>query len=209
GCMTRSKKVTFENLGIRDKSFTDKVLENFNLSIGNTDLKRPPAFTKFKLRDLELNNRIVMSPMGQYSAENGEINDWHFTHYTSRAIGGIGLILTEMTAISEDGRITLGCAGIYSKNQLGKWKKITDFIHQNTTTKIGIQLGHSGRKGAIKKPWEGTNEPIENPWELISASAIPFNDKMATPREMSLEDMDKITTEFVQATKNADEAGFD
>ena len=212
GCMTRSKKVTFENLQIRDKSFTDKVLANF-LETQNSQLithnLNSPAFTKFKLRDLELSNRIVMAPMGQYSAENGEITDWHFTHYTSRAIGGVGLILTEMTAISETGRITLGCTGIYTKNQIDKWKKIIDFIHTNTSSKIGIQLGHSGRKGAIKKPWEATNEPIENPWELISASPIPFNDKMAAPKEMTIEDMDKIIAEFVQATKNADEAGFD
>ena len=204
GCMTRSKKVTFENLRLRDKSFTDKVLKEFNDTIEVT-----PAFTKFKLRDLELQNRIVMSPMGQYSAENGEVNDWHFQHYTSRALGGLGLILTEMTAVSETGRITLGCCGIYTKNQIVEWKNSTDFIHQNTATKIGIQLGHSGRKGAIKKPWEGQNEPINNAWELLSASPIPFNSKLTTPKEMDLSDMDTITSQFVQATKNADEAGFD
>ncbi|MES2748309.1 MAG: bifunctional salicylyl-CoA 5-hydroxylase/oxidoreductase [Bacteroidota bacterium] len=203
GCMTRSKKVTFENLKLRDQSFTDKVLNEFNAS------SIPAAFTKFKLRDLELQNRIVMSPMGQYSADNGLVNDWHFQHYTSRAIGGLGLILTEMTAISETGRITLGCAGIYSKNQLVEWKKITDFIHATTQTKIGIQLGHSGRKGAIKKPWEATNEPIDKAWELLSASPIAFNSKLAIPKEMTAADRNEITNQFVQATKNADEAGFD
>ena len=209
GCMTRSKKVTFENLRLRDKSFTDKVLSEFNsLKNCHTEpVEVPAAFTPYKLRDLTLQNRIVMSPMGQYSAENGEVNDWHFQHYTSRAVGGLGLILTEMTAVSEMGRITLGCAGIYTKEQIVRWKKINDFIHQNTNTKIGIQLGHSGRKGGLKKPWE--TEPIPNPWELISASPIAFNESYATPREMTLADMDLITNQFLQATKNSNEAGFD
>ncbi len=211
GCMTRSKKVTYENLQIRDKSFTDKVLHEFNtLNNFQTELVEvSPAFSPFKLRNLELPNRIVMAPMGQYSAENGLVNNWHLVHYGSRATGGVGLVLTEMTAVSSNGRITLGCVGIYNESQIVEWKKITDFIHQNTQTKIGIQLGHSGRKGAIKKPWEGQNEPIENAWELLSASPIPFHSKMATPKEMSLADMDKVTTEFIQATKNAEQAGFD
>ena len=208
GCMTRAKKVTYENLRLRDKSFTDKVLQEFNNfnNNGNNQIL-PAAFTKYKLRDLELQNRIVMSPMGQYSAENGFINDWHLVHYGSRATGGVGLIIAEMTSISETGRITLGCAGIYTKEQVVKWKEITAFIHKNTQTKIGIQLGHSGRKGASKKPWE--TEPIHKPWQLISASPIAFNDSFSTPKEMSLTDMDLITTQFVQAAKNADEAGFD
>ncbi|RKS02910.1 bifunctional salicylyl-CoA 5-hydroxylase/oxidoreductase [Flavobacterium sp. 102] len=215
GCMTRAKKVTFENLRLRDKSFTDKVLAEFNTN-NNCHTEpvevpkiAPAAFSKFKLRDVELQNRIVMSPMGQYSAIDGKVSDWHLVHYGSRATGGVGLIITEMTAISETGRITLGCAGIYTQEQLLDWKKITDFIHQNTQTKIGIQLGHSGRKGATKKPWEGQNEPIETPWDLISASPIAFNDKLPIPREMTSEDMDVIVSEFVRATKNADQAGFD
>lgn len=212
GCMTRSKKVTFENLQIRDKSFTDKVLNEF-FETPDSQLQSPnsksAAFSTFKVRELELPNRIVMAPMGQYSAENGLVNNWHLVHYGSRATGGIGLILTEMTAVSPTGRITLGCAGIYNENQIIEWKKITDFIHQNTSTKIGIQLGHSGRKGAVKKPWEGQNEPIEHAWELFSASPLPFHANMATPKEITLEDMDQITAEFIQATKKADQAGFD
>jgi len=209
GCMTRSKKVTFENLQIRDKSFTDKVLKEFNSlqNVTSSAVEMPAAFSSFKLRDLELQNRIVMSSMGQYSAKDGLVNDWHFQHYTSRAIGGLGLILTEMTAVSETGRITLGCAGIYNENQLFEWKRINDFIHAYTQTKIGIQLGHSGRKGCSKIPWEekfiGTN------WELLSASAIPFNENSQTPKEMTLADMDLDTSQFVQATKNAHDAGFD
>jgi anthraniloyl-CoA monooxygenase len=210
GCMTRAKKVTYENLRLRDKSFTDKVLEEFNQNLQTTTQNLQPipaAFSTFKLRDLELQNRIAMSSMGQYSAENGLVNDWHFQHYTSRAIGGLGLILTEMTAVSESGRITLGCAGIYYENQIVKWKRINDFIHKNTQTKIGIQLGHSGRKGGSKIPWEDSFSGES--WELLSASAIPFNENSAPPKEMTLEDMDLVTSLFVQATINSHKAGFD
>jgi anthraniloyl-CoA monooxygenase len=208
GCMTRSKKVTYENLRLRDSSFTDKVLEEFNDNCNVNIKHQSAAFSKFKLREVVLPNRIVMAPMGQYSATDGLVSDWHLVHYGSRATGGVGLIITEMTAISETGRITEGCAGIYNAEQLNQWKKITDFIHNNTSTKIGIQLGHSGRKGAAKKPWEG-NGPMETPWNLISASPIPFNENFATPKEMTLENMTAIKAQFVQAAKNADEAGFD
>ncbi|WP_130733850.1 FAD-dependent monooxygenase [Flavobacterium sp. J27] len=212
GCMTRSKKVTYENLRIRDTSFTDKVLQEFNSNVKNQNValstvNMPAAFTPFKLRDLVLQNRIVMSPMGQYTAIDGVVNNWHFQHYTSRAIGGLGLILTEMTAISETGRITLGCAGIYTKEQVHEWKKITNFIHQYTSCKIGIQLGHSGRKGATKKPWE--TEELKEKWNVLSASAIPFTENTSVPKEMDTEDMHEITEQFIQATKNAHEAGFD
>ena len=207
GCMTRSKKVTFENLRLRDKSFTDKVLSEFNVNNTNKNELVPAAFTPFSLREMTLPNRIVMAAMGQYSAVDGLVNDWHLVHYGSRATGGVGLIIAEMTAVSATGRITLGCAGIYTQEQVVKWKSITEFIHQNTQTKIGIQLGHSGRKGAAKKPWE--TEPIQNPWELTSASSIAFNDSFASPRAMTITDMDLVTTQFIQATKNADEAGFD
>lgn len=207
GCMTRSKKVTYENLRLRDQSYTDKVLQEFNQQHNSST--NAAAFSTFKLRGLELSNRIVMSSMGQYSANNGLVNNWHFQHYTSRAIGGLGLIMTEMTAVDTNGRITLGCAGIYNEEQVTEWKKITDFVHENTSTKIGIQLGHSGRKGAVKKPWEGTNDPIDNAWELISASAIAFNDKMAVAKEMTANDMQIVINQFVNAAKNAETAGFD
>src|SRR5690554_6598880 len=195
GCMTRSKKVTYENLRLRDKSYTDKVLEAFKNE--NNFTSHSPAFTPFQLRELQLPNRVMMSSMGQYSAENGLINDWHLQHYTSRAIGGVGLIITEMTAVSEKGRITLGCSGIYTENQVNGWKKITDFVHKNTSSKIGIQLGHSGRKCLIEN------------YELLSASAIPFNEKAKIPKAMTSEDMNEIVNQFVLATQNAEKAGFD
>ncbi|WP_353168014.1 bifunctional salicylyl-CoA 5-hydroxylase/oxidoreductase [Flavobacterium sp.] len=207
GCMTRSKKVTYENLRLRDSSFTDKVLVEFNDNCNVNIKNQSAAFSKFKLRDLELQNRIVMSSMGQYLAENGLVNDWHFQHYTSRAVGGLGLILTEMTAVSDTGRITEGCAGIYTENQINAWKRITDFIHKYTQTKIGIQLGHSGRKGCSKIPWEERFQG--NKWELLSASDIPFNENSDCPKEMTLEDMKLVKNQFVQAAKNAYEAGFD
>ncbi len=207
--MTRAKKVTFENLGLRDASFTQKVLVEFNDKEGSENPKTSAAFTPFTLRGMTLNNRIVMSPMEQYSATDGLVNDWHLMHYGSRATGGLGLILTEATAISSTGRITLGCSGIWSKEQVTAWKRVVDFVHQNSTAKIGIQIGHSGRKGAMKFYWEAKNEAIENAWELLSASPIPFSDKMGTPREMTASDMSTITAEFVNAAKNADEAGFD
>jgi anthraniloyl-CoA monooxygenase len=207
GCMTRSKKVTYENLRLRDSSFTDKVLKEFTDNCHSELVSESPAFSKFKLRDLELQNRIVMSSMGQYVAENGLVNDWHFQHYTSRAVGGLGLILTEMTAVSDTGRITEGCAGIYTENQLMAWKRITSFIHKYTQTKIGIQLGHSGRKGCSKIPWEDQFQGKK--WELLSASAIPFNENSSCPKEMTLADMQLVKNQFVQATKNANEAGFD
>lgn len=207
GCMTRSKKVTYENLRLRDSSFTDKVVAEFNTNYITNVKNQSAAFSPFKLRNLELQNRIVMSPMGQYVAENGLVNDWHFQHYTSRALGGLGLILTEMTAVSDTGRITEGCAGIYTENQVNAWKRITDFIHKYTQTKIGIQLGHSGRKGCSKIPW--VDQFQGKKWELLSASAIPFNENSDSPKEMTLADMQLVKNQFVQATKNANEAGFD
>ncbi len=207
GCMTRSKKVTYENLRLRDASFTDKVLTEFNTLRNTTSKTTPAAFTSYQLRELVLPNRIAMSSMGQYSATNGLVNDWHKVHYGSRATGGVGLIITEMTAVTETGRITLGCAGIYTEEQVTRWKSITDFIHQHTATKIGIQLGHSGRKGASKIPWESTFNG--NPWELLSASAIAFSENSTLPIAMTATDMDDVTAQFVTATQNAEKAGFD
>ncbi|NHM06847.1 bifunctional salicylyl-CoA 5-hydroxylase/oxidoreductase [Flavobacterium sp. CYK-4] len=210
GVMTRSKKVTYENLALRDATFAEKVLTEFNCSIGNFKVKTPAAFTEFTLRDMQLKNRIVMSPMGQYAAENGLVSNWHLVHYGARATGGVGLILTEMTAVSKTGRITLGCAGIWSEEQMLKWKKIVNYVHKYSKSKIGIQLGHSGRKGSVNVPSKGNNIPLaKHGWDLISASAIPFNDAMPTPREMTVSDMDNIVSEFVNATIFAEEAGFD
>ncbi|AWI26460.1 oxidoreductase [Flavobacterium pallidum] len=207
GVMTRAKKVTFENLAIRDNSFTKKVLQGFHSNKENDNI--PAAFTPFQLRNMELSNRIVMSPMGQYSAKDGLVSDWHLVHYGARAIGGIGLILTEMTAVSTTGRITPGCTGIWSEEQMVAWKKVTDFVHDNSSTKIGMQIGHSGRKGSVNVPSIGNNIPLENGWELISASPIAFAEHMAVPKEIDASDMEIVISEFTRAAINADKAGFD
>ena len=209
GVMTRSKKVTFENLAIRDASFPEKVLTEFNTKNKSQNLKTPAAFTPFCIKNLKLENRIVMAPMGQYQADNGLPNSWHFSHYTQRALGGLGLIITEMTSINESGRITLGCTGIYNYNQLLEWRKINDFIHQNSTCKVAIQLGHSGRKGSVKKPWETEKLANSKSWELISASPIPFAEGGIVPKEMSLANMDLIVKQFENAAQNAEKANFD
>lgn len=209
GVMTRSKKVTFENLAIRDASFPEKVLSEFNSKNNISNFKTPAAFTPFHIKNLKLENRVVMSAMGQYQATDGIPNSWHFSHYTQRALGGLGLIITEMTSISETGRITLGCTGIYDENQVVEWKKINDFIHGNSSCKVAIQLGHSGRKGSIKKPWETEKLTDSQQWELISASPIPFAEGGIVPREMTVEDMNLVVQQFEIAAQNADKAGFD
>ncbi|MDD3005013.1 FAD-dependent monooxygenase [Flavobacterium sp.] len=209
GVMTRSKKVTFENLALRDTSFPDKVLTEFNIKNKISNLKTPAAFTPFQIKNLKLENRIVMAPMGQYQAENGLPNSWHFSHYTQRALGGLGLIITEMTAVNSFGRITLGCTGIYNENQAFEWKKINDFIHQNSICKIAIQLGHSGRKGSLKKPWETEKLADSEQWELIAASSIAYSENGIVPKEMTISDMDSVVKDFENAAINAEKAGFD
>lgn len=209
GVMTRSKKVTFENLAIRDASFPAKVLEEFNARLHTKNSNTPAAFTPFEIKNMKLENRIVMTPMGQYQAEKGLPNSWHFSHYTQRALGGLGLIITEMTSVSESGRITLGCTGIYNENQVVEWKKINYFIHQNSSCKTAIQLGHCGRKGSIKKPWETEKLADSEQWQLISASPIPFTEGGIVPQEMTLEDMDLIVKQFEIAAQNAAKSNFD
>jgi anthraniloyl-CoA monooxygenase len=209
GVMTRSKKVTFENLGLRDASFPQKVLTEFNTKNNISNTNTPAAFTPFYVKNLKLENRVVMSAMGQYQANNGIPNSWHFSHYTQRALGGLGLIITEMTSVSETGRITLGCTGIYNENQVVEWKKINDFIHTNSSCKVAIQLGHSGRKGSIKKPWETEKLVLLQQWELISSSPIPFSEGGIVPKEMTQQDMNLVVQQFEIAAQNANKAGFD
>lgn len=209
GVMTRSKKVTFENLGLRDASFPQKVLTEFNTKNNISNTNTPAAFTPFYVKNVKLENRVVMSAMGQYQANNGIPNSWHFSHYTQRALGGLGLIITEMTSVSETGRITLGCTGIYNENQVVEWKKINDFIHTNSSCKVAIQLGHSGRKGSIKKPWETEKLVLLQQWELISSSPIPFSEGGIVPKEMTQQDMNLVVQQFEIAAQNANKAGFD
>jgi anthraniloyl-CoA monooxygenase len=167
-------------------------------------------FTPFRLRDLVLENRVVVSPMCQYSADDGTIDDWHLVHLGSRALGGAGLVMTEMTDVSRDGRISLGCAGMYRPEHAGAWRRVVDFVHAHSFAKIGVQLAHAGRKGATKKLWEGDNQPLErDAWPLISASAIPYLSESQVPRAMTRADMDAVKADFVKSTELAIEAGFD
>ncbi|RZJ34315.1 MAG: bifunctional salicylyl-CoA 5-hydroxylase/oxidoreductase [Flavobacterium sp.] len=207
GVMTRAKKVTYENLALRDKSFTDKVRTEFlkNQNITNSDI--PAAFTPFSLRGMTLQNRIAMAPMEQYSAKNGVVSNWHLVHYGSRAVSGCGLIFTEAVAVSDSARITSGCPMISSEEQLNAWKEITNFVHQNSRAKIAIQLGHAGRRANSAFPWE--NPKTTNQVPLVSASPIRYDENSTVPKELDDSEMEKIISDFANAAKNADKAGFD
>jgi anthraniloyl-CoA monooxygenase len=170
----------------------------------------PPMFAPFKLRGMELANRIVVSPMCQYSAKKGTVGEWHLVHLGSRAIGGAGLVITEMTDVSSEGRITLGCAGLYNGEHTRAWKRIVDFVHANSGAKIGIQLAHAGRKGSCNLPWEG-DDPLrdDDEWRTLGPSALPFDEGWPVPKEMGRADMDRVTASFAAAAGLALNAGFD
>ena len=211
--MSRSKRVTHENLRVRDPEFIGKVDRWFADENGAADVDPPPPpmFTPFSLRSMTLKNRVVVSSMCQYSCEGGVPNDWHLVHLGSRAIGGAGLVMAEMTDVSADGRISPGCAGIWSDEQAQAWKRIVDFVHGNSDAKIGLQLAHAGRKGATKRLWEGADQPLPNDqqWELIAPSPVPYKENNQVPRAMTRQDMDEVKAQFVAATKRAVDAGFD
>ena len=225
--LTRSLRVTHQNLKLRDPVFVEKVDRWFageaERQVGakaagaaRQPLTRevtgpaPPMFAPFRLRDLVLANRVVVSPMCQYSSEDGDVNDWHLVHLGARAVGGAGLVIAEMTDVSREGRITPGCAGLYKPEHAARWRRIVEFVHANSAARIGIQLGHAGRKAATRLMWEGDNEPLERgAWPLVSASAIPYFRHSQTPREMTRADMDAVREEYVRAARLAIEAGFD
>jgi anthraniloyl-CoA monooxygenase len=167
-------------------------------------------FQPFRLREMALTNRVVVSPMCMYSAENGLPNDWHLVHLGSRAVGGAGLIFTEMTDVSEEGRISPGCTGLYNDAQEAAWKRVVEFVHSNSHAKICMQLGHAGRKGATKSMWEGSDRPLESgAWPIVSASPLPYYPESQIPREATRGDMDKIVRDYAEAAKRAERAGFD
>jgi anthraniloyl-CoA monooxygenase len=218
--MCRAKSVTYDNLIVRDENFVEKVDDEWyarHLRETGEDLTktRPtPMFSKFKLREMELPNRVVMSPMAQYSAdEDGNPTDWHKVHYGSHATGGMGLIYTEMTCPSPDARITRGCPGLWTDKQEQKWAEIVDFIHSNSGAKVAMQLGHAGRKGSTQLGWEKMDFPIKDEdqnWPLYSASPIPwFDNASQIPAEINVDKMSEIKADFVSATQRADRAGFD
>ncbi|HEC01349.1 MAG TPA: bifunctional salicylyl-CoA 5-hydroxylase/oxidoreductase, partial [Sphingomonadales bacterium] len=210
--LTRSQRVSHENLRLRDKAWLEGVEKDFAAkALGHpVDKPVPPMFTPYKLRDMELQNRVVISPMSMYSAKDGLINDFHFVHYGARAMGGAALMYTEMTDISADGRITPGCAGIYTDAQEAAWKRVVDYTHQFSPCKIAIQLGHAGRKGSTKVGWEGYDMPLdEGNWELIAPSPIKWDKVNQTPRAMEAADFERVLNDFVTATKRSQAAGFD
>lgn len=167
-------------------------------------------FSPFSLRGLPLANRIVVSPMAQYKAVDGCPTDWHFVHYAERAKGGAGLVFTEMTCVSPEGRITPGCPGLYAPEHEAAWKRLVDFVHAETSAKICCQIGHSGRKGSTCVGWVEDNRPLpEGNWPVISASAIPWSARNQVPKAMDRADMDRVKGEFVSATRMAARAGFD
>jgi len=210
--LTRSQRISHENLRLRDKNWLEGAERWFMRQAGvqtNTPL-RAPMFTPLKLGDLTLKNRVVVSPMAQYKAKDGCVNDWHLVHYGERAKGGAGLIFTEMTCVSAEGRITPGCPGLYEAEHETSWKRLTDFIHSETDAKICCQIGHSGRKGSTQLGWERMDAPLTSDnWDLVSASAIPWSDENACPREITLTEMDEIKAQFVAATAMAARSGFD
>ncbi|MFJ9862542.1 bifunctional salicylyl-CoA 5-hydroxylase/oxidoreductase [Streptomyces sp. NPDC101165] len=204
--LTRSRRVTHDNLRLRDARFTEDVEREFGCPSGT-----PPMFTPFRLRGLTLRNRVVVSPMDMYSAVDGVPGDFHLVHLGARALGGAGLVMTEMVCVSEEGRITPGCTGLYTGRQAEAWKRITDFVHaQAPGTAIGVQLGHSGRKGSTKLMWEGMDEPLpDGNWPLTAASPLPYKPGSQTPRELSRAQLTDIREQFAASAWRAARAGFD
>ncbi|MGR3565376.1 MAG: bifunctional salicylyl-CoA 5-hydroxylase/oxidoreductase [Heliomarina sp.] len=208
--LTRSQRISHENLRLRDPEWLRSAEEWFQTQAGANGVHRAPMFAPFQLRDMRLVNRVVVSPMAQYKAVDGCPTDWHFAHYAERAKGGAGLVYTEMTCVSPEGRITPGCPGLYAPEHEAAWKRLCDFVHAETEAKLCMQIGHSGRKGSTQLGWEVMDAPLKDGnWELLSASSVPWSDNNAAPREMTRADMDEIRDQFVASTEMADRAGFD
>jgi anthraniloyl-CoA monooxygenase len=212
--LARSKKIGYENLQLRDPDFVARVREWYarNQSALETvpDPAPPPMFTPFKLRGMTVANRVVVSPMCMYSAEDGTPNDFHLVHLGARAMGGAGLLFTEMTDVSREGRISTGCTGMYKPEHIEAWRRIVAYVHAHSGAKIALQLSHAGRKGAAKKMWEGSDQPLEQgAWPLMSASPLPYFPHSQVPKEMDRADMDRVRDEFVRAAQYAEQAGFD
>ena len=212
--MTRSKRITYENLRKRDPELVRRATERYARARGRATAAGratpPPAFVPLAIRGIELANRIVVSPMCQYSAHEGVPGDWHLVHLGSRAIGGAGLVLAEATSVSSDGRITPGCTGLWNDAQRDAWKRIVDFVHASSGAKLGIQLGHAGRKASCSTPWEGDAPLVDaRAWPTIGPSADAFKEGWHVPKAMTRSDMDRVRDDFVAATRRALAAGFD
>jgi anthraniloyl-CoA monooxygenase len=217
GVMSRSKQITWENLELRDPVFVKEIHQWFARKVGEqgleVDLKNPPVpmFTPFRLRDMVLENRVVVSPMDQYSAVDGVPGDWHFVHLGSRAVGGAGLVYVEMTCPSPEARISPGDTGLWNEAQAAAFKRIVDFAHANSKAKMCMQLGHSGRKGSTQLGWQRMDYPLDQGnWPVVSASPIPYYEGVSqVPVELDRKGMEKIIKDFEKSTRYADQAGFD
>lgn len=207
--LTRSRRITQENLRLRDPEFALRVEQAFAKKAGPQEV-RPAMFQPYKIGELELKNRILLSPMNMYTGNNGMPTDFHLAHLGSKAMGGAGLVMAEMTVVSEAGRITPNCVGIYTDEQRDAWARIVDYVHDFSTAKVGIQIGHAGRKGSTKLMWEGIDQPLESGnWPVTSASALPYSPENQVPSEIDRAGMDEVIQDFVDAARRADEAGFD
>jgi anthraniloyl-CoA monooxygenase len=210
--LTRSQRISHENLRQRDPQWLSGAEKWFEQKATgrSPNAARPPMFVPFRVRGIELANRVCVSPMAQYRAVNGTPNEWHFVHYAERAKGGAGLVFTEMTCVSPEGRISPGCTGLYSFEHEAAWKRIVDFVHVETNAKIAIQLGHSGAKGSTQPGWEESDAPLKaGNWPVLAPSAVSWSPQNQTPREMSRVDMDRIRDEFVRSAEMAARISFD
>ncbi len=204
--LTRSRRVTYWNLKVRDPEFVAEVDRWFNK--GRAPV--PPMFAPIRLRELELANRVIVSPMDMYAADDGLIGDFHLVHLGSKALGGAALVMTEMVCVSPEGRITPRCAGMYRPEHEAAFTRLVDFVHGSSPAKIGIQLGHSGRKGSTRLMWEAMDEPLESGnWGLVAPSPLPYLPVSQVPREMTRADMETVRAQFVAAARMAVRAGFD
>ena len=212
--LTRSQRISHENLRLRDRRYVAGV-ERWFASRGSTQMGAqgasvPPMFTPFRLRRVTLANRVVVSPMAQYSCIDGTPDDYYLVHLGSRAHGGAGLVFTEMTCVSADARISPGCAGMYKDEHRAAWKRIVDYVHERTPARIAMQLGHAGPKGSTQLGWEEADEPLRaGNWPLIAPSAIAYGPRNQIPRSMARSDMDRVKADFVRASGWAVECGFD
>ena len=210
--LTRSQRVSHENLRLRDRAWLEGVERWFQSRARGEPVNEaaPPMFAPFALRDMNLANRVVVSPMAMYSAQDGTPGDFHLVHYGERAKGGAGLLYTEMICVSPEGRITPGCAGLYVPEHVEAWRRIVDFVHAFSTAKFCLQLGHSGPKGSTRVGWEGYDVPLESGnWPVMAASDVPWSPDNQVPRPMDRDDMDEVVAQFVAATRRGEEAGFD
>ena len=207
--LTRTQRISHENLRLRDREWLEGVERWFwkRATDGRSNKTAPPMFAPFKLREMEVENRITVSPMAMYSAVDGMPNDFHLVHYGERALGGAGLVFTEMTCVSPEGRISPGCTGMWNADHVAAWKRIVDFVHANSKAKICLQLGHSGGKGSTKLGWEGNDVPLDDGnWPVMAASDVPWSPVNQVPRPMTRADMDAVRDQFVAAVRMGLEA---